>query len=170
MQMDSHPDPQQNLESPPLAADSNEWLPTRKDAYTALVAIVQHAEATSWNRFYNFLMFSTILVLAWSTIYSQSSRPKSASLVMALIAVVGILSGLAWSVLGYRGRKFVKHYLEEGEKIDKTAAEGCRLFHRTITFGNEYDLRFLNSTSILIGTPLVFSALYLVLFIVSLAP
>ncbi len=160
------PEPPATIASAAAALDN--WVPTRRDAYPALVSFAQQAEANSWNRFYNFLMFSTILILAWSTIYSQSSRPKCASIVLALIAVVGGVSGVAWSGLGYRGRKYVTFFLEEGARIDGAAADGCRVCWRAIDTRQEFQFPFLGSFYVLIGTPLVFSALYIVLFIASL--
>jgi hypothetical protein len=134
------------------------------------VSFAQHAEAISWNRFYNFLMFSTILILAWSTIYSQSNRPKCAPVVMALISVVGMLSGVAWSGLGYRGRMYVNFFLEQGAGIDANAAEDCRVCKWAIETREKFKFSFLGSFYILTIAPLVFSGLYVVLFAVSLMP
>src|SRR5258708_25499318 len=127
---------------PPAGNDA--WIPTRKEAYHAWVNFVQHDEATSWNRFYNFLMFSSILILTWSTIYSQSGRLKSAAGVMALISVVGMSSGLVWCGLGYRGRKYLEFYLGGGAKLDENAAEECQVCKRSIDFGKQIHLWRLN--------------------------
>ena len=43
-----------------VPAGDDTWVPKRKEAYSVWVSFSQQEEANSWNRFYNFLMFSTI--------------------------------------------------------------------------------------------------------------
>ena len=50
---------------------------TLKEVYASLVQMTISAETVSWNRFYNFLMFNTILVLAWATIWVSKDAPRS---------------------------------------------------------------------------------------------
>jgi hypothetical protein len=91
---------------------------TPQTLYPSLVQLVVHAEATSWNRFYNFLMFNTILILAWSTIYVAQTRPSGAAAILATMAALGALSGIAMAALGVRGRKFLDEYVGLAVKIE----------------------------------------------------
>lgn len=86
--------------------------------YPSLVQMIIHAETISWNRFYNFLMFNTILILAWSTIYVAQPRPAVAAAVLGTMALLGAVSGVAMAGLGVRGRKFLDEYVELAEKIE----------------------------------------------------
>lgn len=147
---------------------SNDWKPNRKEIYPILVSFAQQAEANSWNRFNNFLMFSSILILSWATIYTQVDRIKFAQLLMSLIAILGLLSGFIWAALGYRSRKFTTFFLREGSKIDCSANEGCNPCLRSLQLRDQFKFQFLGSFYILIGIPLFFSGFYLILFFVSL--
>ena len=94
---------------------------TAKELYPSVIQLIIHAETISWNRFYNFLMFNTILILAWATVYSQEIRPAWGSAVLAIMCVLGGVSGLAWAGLGVRGRKFLNEYLLLAEHIEADA-------------------------------------------------
>ncbi|MFZ2640706.1 MAG: hypothetical protein WA117_06935 [Verrucomicrobiia bacterium] len=95
---------------------------TAKDIYLALNQTIIHAETISWNRFYNFLMFNTILVLAWATIYAQMNRPPMARTVMAVMCALGFFSGLFWWGLGLRGRDFLQHYRNLARQMERNPA------------------------------------------------
>jgi hypothetical protein len=80
--------------------------------------MIIHAENISWTRFYNFLMFNTILILAWATIYAPQTRPGMARFVLAIMCVLGGISGVAWAGLGCRGRKFLDEYINLAVKFE----------------------------------------------------
>jgi hypothetical protein len=145
-----------------------EWAPSRESAYPIWVSYAQQAEANSWNRFYNFLTFSSILVLAWSAIYSQSTRPAWAIPVMVSISGLGVLSSLAWSALGYRGREFNTMFLTKAAALEARAPEECRVCQEALAFRKTLPFRFLGSWGILVFSPWLVAALYLVLLAVSL--
>jgi hypothetical protein len=84
----------------------------RKDAWESYVSFVQQTESNSWTRFYNFLMFSSILALAWATIFSQTTRPPFASFVLTVLSGIGLASSVTWSMLGERSRNWVQWCME----------------------------------------------------------
>jgi len=86
--------------------------------YPSLVQMIIHAEAISWNRFYSFLMFNTILILAWSTIYAAQACPADAWTVLATMTILGAVSGIAMVGLSIRGRRFLDEYVNLAEKIE----------------------------------------------------
>jgi len=92
----------------------------KKDIWQVYVGLAQYADASSWNRFYNFLMFSSILGLAWATVYCQppTARPPGARAVLALMAIIGLASSVTWSFLGARNRGWVRWYLDRAEDIE----------------------------------------------------
>ena len=75
-----------------------------------------------------------------------------------------------WVALGYRSRKFVTFFLEEGAKLEEGAEVGCQVCKRSLEARDKFWFPFLGSYNILRFTPLAFSAFYLILFIVSVLP
>ena len=67
---------------------------TDKELYPSLVQLRIHADSVTWNRFYNFLMFNSILVLAWATVYAAHPRPIGAWAVLVAFCFFGGLSGV----------------------------------------------------------------------------
>ncbi len=82
-----------------------------KVIYSGLLSLVIHAEAVRWNRFNNFLMVNSILLLAWATIYTYKDISLMRSIVLMLISFIGLFSGLIWSGLGIRGSTFHYEYV-----------------------------------------------------------
>lgn len=91
--------------------------------YPSLVQLVIHAETISWNRFYNFLMANSILILAWATIYAPQQHPAFATTVLVVISVLGLVSCVAAAALGVRGREYLSKYVDLGVCIE--ADEKC---------------------------------------------
>ncbi len=76
-----------------------------------------HAEQIRWTLLYNYLMASTILLLAWSAVFASScSREKAIVLVLLSLGGAG-LSGL-WVALGLRATGFVRKYAEAGLTLE----------------------------------------------------
>src|SRR5689334_16945598 len=94
---------------------------TSKDLYPSLVQMITHAENISWNRFNNFLMFSTILILSWATVWVANS-PQSRMMFLVAICILGGLSGVFWAALGYRGRSFLSAYLKMAADLEADSA------------------------------------------------
>jgi hypothetical protein len=100
------------------------------EIYPSLIQMIIQAENITWNRFNNFLMFNTILVLAWSTIYAADHNAnQSFKWPLVTFCIFGGLSGIFWALLGIRGRKYLNKYLEVAREFenDKTAwGNECR--------------------------------------------
>jgi hypothetical protein len=105
-----------------------------KDKYGAVIQLIVGTEAMAWNRFYNYLVVASVLLLAWFTIYSQATpgefqdaregqviqlqRPRGAPLIMTVMSALGAFGGFAWACLGWRGRVFMGRYVELGRRIE----------------------------------------------------
>lgn len=73
---------------------------TAKEIYPVLVQLVIYAESITWNRFYNFLMGNSILILAWATIFvSPCSKGLGGKSVLVAISLLGAASGVAWAAI-----------------------------------------------------------------------
>jgi hypothetical protein len=138
------------------------------DRYSAIVQLVVHSETTSWNRFYHFLVFATLLVLSWTTIYVGDRQPNDLIL-MASISVLGFLSSFAFAGLGVRGREFVRRYLDLGERIERSS-EGAAEINpcvATKTIRDTIPYSFLGSSKILPVAPLLCAILFFLMFLLS---
>jgi len=143
-----------------------------KDRYAAIIQLIVVAETTSWNRFYNFLMFASVLIVAWAAIYSQSTPPKGATFIMASISVFGFISGFAWGGLGWRGRAMQKIFVDEGKKLEERTpgpAEGQPPHVNPCAIAAEKrdSMKFSKFSSfyLLIGVPILCGLLFLLLLV-----
>ena len=92
-----------------------------RDFYASLTQLVIHTESISWNRFSNFLLYNSFLILAWATIFvSSKSSTCEGRIILLLICLIGGLSGIAWADLGKRGRRYLRRYFETASSIEKT--------------------------------------------------
>ena len=96
-------------------------LPSQ-DAWAALYQTASqqwaHAEQIRWTLLYNYLMASTILVLAWSAVFASSDHSREKAFVLLLLSLGGAgLSGL-WVALGVRASGFVRTYAAAGHVLE----------------------------------------------------
>ena len=145
---------------------------TPNELYPSLVQMILHAENVSWNRFYNFLVFNTILVLAWAAVWvSTPAQPKTVFLIT--ICVLGGISGIFWAALGYRGRAFLYEYTKMAAAIEADPAvwtqelEKYKPATRTVELRDSLCYSWAGSRGVLIGGPLVFTVFYGIMLFVS---
>lgn len=99
-------------------------------SHAAWVALYQtasqqwaHAEQIRWTLLYNYLMASTILLLAWSAVFASSSDSPEKIMVLVLLSLGGAgLSGI-WVALGLRATGFVRRYAETGLVLETAFIE-----------------------------------------------
>jgi len=146
---------------------------TAKELYPSLVQMIIHAENITWSRFYNFLMFSTILVLSWATLWTAANAPESRPIVLVAICILGGLSGIFWAALGYRGRAFLSEYMNMAKEFEADSAvwakdlEKYRQATKALMLRDSLCYSWAGSRVLLIGGPLAFTALYVVMLVVS---
>ena len=90
----------------------------KKDVYQAYLRLQRDTEMLTWNRLYIFLVFNSILVVSWATLWPSHGR-EVPSAVYYTLGALGILSGLVWAALGYRGRIFLEKYGDRASEIEK---------------------------------------------------
>ena len=145
-----------------------------KDVYSALVQLVIHAESITWNRFNNFLMGNSILVLAWATVFVSTTHSCMTTFVLSAICILGVLSGPAWAALGARGRKYHDKYvaLASNMETDSTCWPGeldkHKPFAQTEDIRGTLPNRWSTSYFLLQAGPWCFAILYIVLLVASL--
>jgi len=94
---------------------SQDSLLTTKDVYSTFMKMMSDAETISWSRFNNFLVFNSVLIFTWVHLWNGSSRPAP---ILIALSVTGVLSGILWAGLGYRGRKFLDKYMNMAKAIE----------------------------------------------------
>ena len=138
--------------------------------YSNLIQLRIHADSITWNRFYNFLMFNTILVLSWATLYVADPRPIC---VLIAICLFGGLSGVTWAILGYRGRRFLRELmtLASNAENDPTIWSSDLGNYKPTTL--EVHLRdtlkypWAGTYKVLVWGPSLFTLFYVVLLVIS---
>ncbi len=145
-----------------------------KEVYSSLVQLATEAESITWNRFYNFLMGNSILILAWATMFSITSPSRMATHVLVAICVVGGVSGLIWAALGNRGRKFVYLYIDLGVQMEADATcwqnelDKYKPFTKIKESRETLPYSWSGSRYLLTIGPCVFTLLYILLAVASL--
>jgi len=99
--------------APTVAAPSD---PNQASVYERTTQHWAHAEQIRWTLLYNYLMASTILLLAWSTIFAGSCTGKR--LVLIALSASGVFLSLLWVALGARATGFVTMYEEIGRAAE----------------------------------------------------
>jgi hypothetical protein len=86
--------------------------------YGAFLQLTIHGQENKWATLSVFLVFHSILFLGWATLFSASQKPLT-NLVLIALCVVGILTGIAWGLIGidYSGAaETFSRSLEEAER------------------------------------------------------
>ena len=104
-----------------LEAQSGEQFLSNREAYAAMVQMVIQLENISWTRLYNYLMGSSILVLAWATVYASPSKAPWTTVVLIFLSLIGALAGPAWSSLGTRARGQLELVYQAARRLEGNA-------------------------------------------------
>ncbi len=163
--------------------DSNDANSPAPQAHVALAALYQtasqqwiHAEQIRWTLLYNYLMASTILLLAWAAVFASADENPIRQGVLAALAAGGVvLSGL-WVALGVRAAGFVHAYREAGVSLEHEliAATGVSTRNAPFEVANNHRLdvaglaKTVESAVVLWLVPTLFLFLYLLLARLSL--
>lgn len=139
----------------------------KRDVYRGYLDLVIHSEKISWGRFGNFLVISSILILAWAKLFAEKDD-FAAQIVMSAICFFGILIGFAWSDLGNRSRSYLDKYkakakaIEEHHDKSRWWEPGIPITDRPFQIQASTSC-WSSSTILLTVTPLLFSVLNLVM-------
>ncbi len=95
---------------------------TNREAYAAMIQMVIQIENVSWTRLYNYLMGSSILVLAWATVYASALKSPWTTAVLFFLALVGALAGPAWASLGTRARGQLELVYQAARRLESNSS------------------------------------------------
>ena len=150
-----------------------------KEVYKSFVDLAMHAENVTWNRFSNFLLFNSILILSWATVWGNSLL-ESRIVFLAAICFLGAVSGIVWAVHGYRGRTAVYTFLNMAKEFEnsKEIENGLSLWPKELKkykpateaarLRDSFASKWAGSRTLVVGWPLLFTGLYAVMLAITL--
>jgi hypothetical protein len=143
----------------------------------------RHAEALVQQRFYNFLMAESILLLAASAILAANNFAIPNKIFLFTVALLGLVLSIAWTILDYRQRFFIDLHMEIIESLEQEIKNPSHRVSepianlrdgKKVTFPvskKEVMLsnlpRFMRSSNLIIGAPIAFGAVYFILICVA---
>lgn len=137
--------------------------------YDTIMNFRNHAEAISWNRFNNYLVFNSIIILAWVTLSCSIINDE---LILSSLCFLGIVSGFFWSTLGVRTRKVIDYLgklLKEIEKESNEKIKPITMVDNNKEIMQDY-LKLGTSYNIVAFGPMLVSAIQLIFLFNSLEP
>jgi hypothetical protein len=141
--------------------------------YQATAQSWVHAEQIRWTLLYNYLMTTSILLLAWAAVFTTNSAKSI--WVLLVLAASGLLVSLIWIPLGIRASGFVTMYGQLGGILESYIELGSSLESARGPFRTAADYRrsirgaaqFTSSWRVLRIIPTIFAAVYLALIVIS---
>lgn len=143
-------------------------------------------EVTVQSRFGNFLLADSFLLLSWATVYSGSVASGSArTAVLATLAIVSVLLGAAFALLGSRYAKYVHLQWELATQAERKLPKRFRFgervdelrHHKPVTVvdgGRTYQLstveRWVSISRLLVWAPAALCVTSFVLLTISFLP
>jgi hypothetical protein len=137
--------------------------------YVAAVDLWCHLDQARHTALYNYLMASTILLLAWGTIFATNIFPRSRHDILNVLALAGVVISFVWAAYGIRANKYVIEYEKMAINYEKTFLNPDTWpFHqrRTIRDSLPWPGRWASSKYIIPGVPFLFFLVYIALLLV----
>ena len=125
-----------------------------------------------WTRLNTVLVANTILILSWAQMFTRGPSTVPGALAMTFLCLVGVLLGISWSILGSRGSKYVDLNFEFAKELEKEIPYGLpKIFNKMDGLRKKLEHSrwgwLSSSKNIVTRLPLVFSALFFALLILS---
>ena len=141
------------------------------DIYSSITQMMINAENVTWNRFNSYLIANSIFLIFWVTLLTSDSITKYKLGAMVGICLIGVLGGIFFSALGYRGRCFLDQYVDMGQRLEKKKLWPIKVnvkpFTETEKLIHIINYGWAGSRYILSWTPIIFTLFYGVLILIS---
>lgn len=143
------------------------------NTYSSLVQLTIHGQENKWQTLYIFLVFNSILLLAWTNVFVaevKGSFEGDRKHVLWAFCAVGFLSGLLWSILGkdYAAASILFSDLTVKFERDFALKRARPLHKRQKQRDKKGSIP--TSRTVIVVTPLIFSILYTFLLQLAQAP
>lgn len=159
------------VQEPPRTVEAEVRTPPedRRALYQAAGQHWAHSEQIRWTLLYNYLMASTILLLAWAAVFAAGSTAAARKTMLVLLAIAGVVISALWFGLAARANSFVQAYAKLSLELENIISCGeitgpfrLRDTHKPEGLGNWVQTWF-----VLRAVPLIFALLYTVLVWIS---
>jgi len=87
--------------------------------YSDIVQLIIHSDNLNWQRFYYFLVFNSILFLAWVGLHSSVFLELHKLLLLVLFPLIGLIVGFIWIPAARRGIAFQNYYMAWARYIER---------------------------------------------------
>jgi hypothetical protein len=141
--------------------------------YSVISNLETYSEQSRWNRLNTFLLFESIIILSWATLFSQDGCKPTFLLVM--LSLLGTMLGPFWAVLGNRSSKYqtamhkVAYELEDNPAIDGFVSKPYHVINSIRETGcKTWIHKLTTSAMIMIWVPLLFSVVFAILLVFSI--
>lgn len=161
--------------------------PSKKD-YSKIIQLMMHSDVLNWQRLYYFLVFNSILLLAWVYLFCSNNERKL--LLLVAFSFVSLIVSLLWAPSAMmRGIRFQDYYLtwlryiEQHSSKQKTGifttqvdfSDGRKIYfpkgvvpEKYSTVQIPYIAQILGARKMLVLIPLIFAGAHFFLFVFSL--
>ena len=137
------------------------------DLYDLTVRLAMHSQENKLQTLNLYLVFNSILLLAWTTLFPLSSTNLGAKLAASLFCVLGLLFALVWLPLGWDYANASDSFSKMAEHLEEKLPQGLRpLRSRAEQKGNKVPI---GSRTLLLLVPLVFLMSYIFLLVLAWA-
>lgn len=129
-----------------------------------------HSSELRWTLLYNFLVATTILLLAWAAIFSSTTQLHGKRLALIALCIAGFVLSLIWISLLLRANNFVQMFVHLGLDVEESLGlADTGPFHRGQSHRESMKgIPGLTATRYVTTTvPAIFALLYLTLLILS---
>lgn len=89
----------------------------------------QHAETLRWTLLYNYLVASTILLLAWAAVFAAKPKMHGRTSILVILAAMGAFSSCLWWALGARANGFAEVYREIAKQLESALSDARGPFY-----------------------------------------
>jgi hypothetical protein len=79
-----------------------------------------HSEQIRWSLLYDYLMASTILLLAWATVFAANAPGRARAFILLILAAGGTVVSFVWTAFVLRDSTFVNMFEQVGVKAEES--------------------------------------------------
>ena len=174
------------MNSGPIATESNSnnqvrnvnpesnnpiWL---SNVYLALSSQIVNSHIILWSRFSSYIVFNSVILVAWAQMYSKENDPFPSDMILAALCLLGVMGGIIFAAMGYRGMRYIQKYEEQARKMEAdlsvwpTGSENFKLFTVAKDWPKGIAYKIGRPSQVLCWGPVVFAIFFLVLLLVTL--
>ena len=140
--------------------------PPRPSHYDTAANLWIHLDQARHTTLYNYLMASTILLLAWATIFTTDSCKVNRHFLLVTFSIAGLLLSIVWFAYGHRANQYVHKAEETARSFEGN--NGPFAFREKTRKELSFPGSAASTTYVIPGVPILFCLLYAALVYASL--